>query len=191
MSTQSIAYIRVSTIEQSTARQEQGFKDRSIYIDKTFIEKASGADKERPVLAECMAYARTGDTLYIYSIDRLARNMTHLQSIVETLAQKGVIVHFVKESLIFSGDDNPISKLLFQIISSIAEYERTIIKERQREGIAVAKIKGTKSGKPIGRQPLDMSRRTEAIELSKAGKNISQISKIMNLSRPSISKLLS
>jgi DNA invertase Pin-like site-specific DNA recombinase len=112
--------------------------------------------------------------------------------LLEDLIARQVTVHFHKESLIFNGQgDSPISMLLLQVIGAVAQFERTNMLERVTEGIAMTKIHGTKSGKPFGKQPLDMTRRDEAIDLCKLGNNISQIAKIMKLSRPSIYKLLS
>lgn len=190
MSNQLIGYIRVSTRDQSTGRQSDGMQ--SLKLDKVFEEKLSGKNKDRPELRACIDYAREGDTLYIYSIDRLARSLSDLQSIIAELVNKGVTVTFIKESQTYSRDNaNPFNKVLLQVLGAFAEFERNIMLERQAEGIAHAKTNGTKTGRPFGKPKLDMTRRNEAIELSKNGNNISQISVLMNLSRASIYKLLS
>lgn len=183
---QKLGYKRVSTLEQDTDRQLDGMELHKIYTDKI-----SGTIKDRPQLAACIDYAREGDTIYIHSIDRLARNLMHLQELVSILIAKGVTVVFVKESLTFGVEANPMNQLLLQVVGAIAEFERTLIAERRREGTELAKRNGTKSGKPIGKPPLDYTRRGEAIELSKQGMNISEISRSMNLSRNSVYKLLS
>jgi len=189
MTNQSIGYVRVSTREQSIGRQSDGMG--SLKLDKIFTEKVSGKSKERPELQACIAYAREGDTLYIYSIDRLARSLSDLQSIIADLVTKGVTVKFIKEGQTYSRDNsNPFNKVLLQVLGAFAEFERNIMLERQAEGIAHAKSHGTKTGKPFGKQPLDMTRRVDAINYSKQGMNISQIAKAMNLSRASIYKLL-
>jgi DNA invertase Pin-like site-specific DNA recombinase len=189
MSNQLIGYIRVSTREQSTGRQSDGMQ--SLKLDKVFEEKVSGKSKDRPQLRLCIDYAREGDTVYIYSIDRLARSLSDLQHIIDELVTKGVTVQFIKESQTYSRDgSNPFNKVLLQVLGAFAEFERNIMLERQAEGIAHAKLNGTKTGKPFGKQPLDMTRRNEAIELNKQGNNISQIAKEMKLSRASIYKLL-
>lgn len=183
-----IGYIRVSSKDQNTDRQLDGI---SLDIDP-FIDKVSGVIKDRPALKECMIALRKGDTLYVHSMDRLARNLNHLQEIVEHLIDKGVTIKFIQESMTFEGNkDNPMSMLLLQIMGAVAQFGRKAIKQNQLEGIAKAKSKGTKSGKPFGNQPLDMNRKQEAIDLCSQGLNISQISRSMKLSRPSISKLLS
>jgi len=182
-----IGYIRVSTKEQSTERQLEGI---SLDMDP-FIDKVSGVIKDRPKLNECLLVLRNGDTLYVHSMDRLARDQIHLQEIMKHLIHKGVTVKFIQEGMTFEGgQDNPVSMMMLQIIGAVAQFGRKTIKRNQLEGIASAKIKGTRSGKPFGNQPLDMKRRDEAIELCKQGMNISQIAKAMKLSRPSISKLL-
>lgn len=137
-----IGYIRVSTIIQNTERQLDG-----ISLDKVFEEKASAKDAKRPVLAECVEFLREGDTLHVHSIDRLARNLRDLEQIVSDLNGKGVVVQFHKEGLTFTGEDNPTQTLLFQMIGAVAQFERAIIKERQREGIAIAKTKGKYKGR--------------------------------------------
>jgi len=137
-----VGYVRVSSVGQNLDRQLD-----SIDLDKVFTEKASAKDAKRPVLLECLEYLREGDTLHIHSIDRLARNLMDLQNIVTKLSNKGVSVRFHKENLIFTGDDNPMSKLTLQLMGAFAEFERNIIKERQLEGIRIAQKKGTKFGR--------------------------------------------
>ncbi|WP_018125241.1 recombinase family protein [Desulfovibrio oxyclinae] len=139
---QNIGYVRVSTVVQNTERQLE-----KVELDRVFEEKASAKDTKRPQLQECMKYVREGDTLHVHSIDRLARNLQDLESIVNTLNGKGVHVHFHKEGLTFTGEDNPTQTLYFQTIGAVAQFERSIIKERQREGIAQAQSKGIHCGR--------------------------------------------
>lgn len=182
-----IGYIRVSTKDQSTARQLDG-----VALDEIFEDKISGVVRDRPELNHCLRALRKGDTLHVHSVDRLARSLRDVLEILETVLAKGVSVHFHSESMIFSPHaDNLYQTFMLQIMGSVAQLARCMLKANQREGIAAAKEKGTRSGKPFGNQPLDMKRRDEAIELSKSGMNISQIARAMKLSRPSISKLLS
>ena len=138
----SVGYVRVSSVGQNLDRQLDG-----VELDKIFTEKASAKDAKRPVLLECIDYLRDGDTLHIHSIDRLARNLMDLQNIVTKLSCKGVSVRFHKENLVFTGDDNALSKLIFNLMGSFAEFERAIIKERQMEGIRIAQKKGTRFGR--------------------------------------------
>lgn len=181
-------YIRVSTKEQSTARQLEGIK-----LDRVYEDKISGVIKDRPQLTLLIDHVlMQGDTLHVHSLDRLARSLRHLQEIVEDLTAKGVTIIFHAENLTFDNNtDNPMSMLMLHILGAIAQFERKITKTRQREGIEQTKKNGTRSGKPFGNQPLDMTRRDEAIEYCKQGLSISAIARAMKLSRPSISKLLS
>ncbi len=145
MSGQNVGYIRVSSIGQNTERQLDGIK-----LDKIYEEKASAKDATRPVLQDCIEYTRQGDTLHVHSMDRLARNLDDLRIIVKTLTAKGVAIRFHKEQLTFTGDDNPMAVLMLSVMGAFAEFERSLIRERQREGIAVAKGKGVYRGrKPI------------------------------------------
>lgn len=178
---ENIGYIRVSSEGQNTDRQLD-----SITLDKRFIDKVSGASKDRPQLNACLQYIRQGDTLHIHSIDRLARSLRDLQELVDGLVSRGITVIFHTERLTFTNEENPVSTMMLQMLGMIAQFERTLTKKRQREGIDIAKQKG----KHCGRPSIDYNRRNEAIELSKAGNNISQIAKAMNLSRASIYKLL-
>lgn len=141
-----IAYIRVSTVDQSLVRQQEGMSGSD--IDKLFEEKASAKDTKRPVLKDCLDYCREGDVLHVHSIDRIARNLKDLQNIVDQLVAKGVTIQFHKEGLIFNGKDDAMSKLMMQMLGAVAEFERSLIKERQKEGIAAAR----KAGKIFGRK---------------------------------------
>lgn len=140
-----VGYIRVSTAEQNTDRQLDG-----IELEKTFTDKASGKSTDRPALQECLSFVREGDILMVHSMDRLARNLDDLRRIVKELTSKGIKVQFVKENLIFSGEDSPMSNLLLSIMGAFAEFERSLIRERQMEGISKAKARGAyrKNGRP-------------------------------------------
>jgi len=142
MSGKRIGYVRVSSLDQNPQRQLEG-----IIVDKTFTDHASGKSRERPELQKCLEYIREGDTLVIHSMDRLARNLDDLRFIVNNLTSEGIRVEFVKESLIFTGEDSPISTLLLSVMGAFAEFERSLIKERQREGIALAKDRGAYKGR--------------------------------------------
>jgi len=137
-----IGYIRVSSVDQNTDRQLDG-----VTLDQVFEEKASAGTMKRPQLMECMRFLRKGDVLHVHSIDRLARNLADLLSILEDLTGRGVSVKFHKEALTFTGENNPFQTLQLQIIGAVAQFEREIIKERQREGIAKAQAKGKHCGR--------------------------------------------
>jgi DNA invertase Pin-like site-specific DNA recombinase len=139
---QRVAYMRVSSIDQKTDRQLEGET-----FDETFIDKASGKDTKRPQLEAALKHVRRGDALVVHSMDRLARNLADLLAIVRDLTDRGVKVEFRKENLTFTGDDTPIAKLLLGVMGSVAEFERAIIRERQREGVAIAKKNGAFKGR--------------------------------------------
>src|SRR5947199_9837232 len=142
MGGQRIGYIRVSTLDQHVDRQLEG-----IEVDKTFIDKASGKDTKRPQLESLLSFVRTGDTVVVHSMDRLARNLDDLRRIVQTLTSRGVQIEFVKEHLSFTGEDSPMASLLLSVMGAFAEFERALIHERQREGIALAKQRGAYKGR--------------------------------------------
>lgn len=146
--TQDIGYRRVSTDDQTTARQLEG-----VELDRVFEDKLSGKDTKRPALQEALAYLRDGDTLHVHSIDRLARNLQDLLGLLTDLTGRGVAVRFHKEALTFTGEADPFQALQLQIIGAVAEFERALIKERQREGIAAAKRKGKHLGRPAKLTP--------------------------------------
>jgi DNA invertase Pin-like site-specific DNA recombinase len=139
---QIVGYRRVSTLDQNTSRQLDG-----VELNKVFEDKLSGKDTNRPQLAAMLNHVRDGDTVIVHSLDRLGRNLDDLRRIVVDLTGRGVRVKFIKENLEFSGDDSPMSMLLLNIMASFAQFERELIKERQREGIAIAKRKGIYKGR--------------------------------------------
>ncbi len=139
---QTVGYVRVSSQGQNTARQLSG-----INLDKEFVDMVTGSNQNRQGLKDCMEYVRAGDRLVVDSIDRLARNLQDLQEIVDKLINKGVSVQFIKENLTFNANKDPMATLTLQMIGAFAQFERTMIRARQREGIDAAK----KAGKHLGR----------------------------------------
>src|SRR5215216_4493753 len=139
---QRVGYIRVSTLDQQSARQLEGLE-----LDRAFVDHASGKDAKRPQLAELLNFVRTGDTVIVHSMDRLARNLDDLRRIVQALTNKGVRIEFVKEHLHFTGEDSPMANLMLSVMGAFAEFERSLIKERQQEGIALAKRGGAYKGR--------------------------------------------
>jgi DNA invertase Pin-like site-specific DNA recombinase len=137
-----VGYVRVSSVDQNTVRQLDGTA-----VERTFTDKASGKDTTRPKLDELLAFVRDGDTVIVHSMDRIARNLDDLRRIVRTLTGKGVRVEFVKENLIFTGEDSPMATLLLSVMGAFAEFERALILERQREGITAAKQRGVYTGR--------------------------------------------
>lgn len=143
MSGQIVAYVRVSSTDQNEARQVETLSGAG----RVFTDKVSGRSTDRPALTEMLAYVREGDTVRCASLDRLARNLDDLRRLVETLTAKGVRVEFVKEGLTFNGDDSAMSKLLLSVMGAFSEFERSLIRERQAEGIAIAKANGVYKGR--------------------------------------------
>ncbi len=130
MTGQRIGYIRVSTFDQNPERQLEGVK-----VDRAFSDKASGKDVKRPQLEALISFARTGDTVVVHSMDRLARNLDDLRRIVQTLTQRGVHIEFVKEHLSFTGEDSPMANL----ISVMGAFAGTVAKLAMRQPFVLFK----------------------------------------------------
>ncbi len=178
---QRIGYIRVSTVDQHTERQLDGLE-----LDKTFIDKCSGSTVNRPELQRMLEHVREGDTVYVHSIDRMARNLEDLLELINYFDTKGVQIQFVKEAMTFGGaKTNPMQKLMLSVMGSVAEFERAIILERQREGIEKAKQRGVYKGR---KRSVD---RQQVIELHNRGVNKSQIAKQLGIGRATVYRVLS
>lgn len=175
---QLVGYKRVSSVDQNEMRQLDG-----VELDKVFVDKASGKDTKRPQLQRALEFLREGDTLIVHSMDRLARNLDDLRSIVLTLTKRGVSVQFVKESLTFTGEDSPMSTLLLSVMGAFAEFERSLIRERQREGIAIAKTKGIYKGRKPSLSP---ERATELCKRANAGENKAKLAREFGISRAAL-----
>lgn len=185
MSGKNIGYLRVSTHDQNTSRQLDG-----IHLDKIFEEHASGKDTDRPALKACLDYLRDGDTLNVHSIDRLARNLQDLLAIVTSLKEKKVTVKFHKERLEFTGNDDSgkgdaFQELQLHIIAAVAQFERALILERQKEGIAIAKRQG--KYKTVGRKPALSGEQIEDIRSKlAAGTKVAALAREYQVSRQTI-----
>lgn len=176
-----VGYRRVSTIDQNLDRQDMSG------VDRVFEDKASGKDTDRVALQDMIAFVRTGDAVVVHSIDRLARDLRDLQSIITTLNEKGVSVEFISERLVFSGDaSDPFAQLQLQIIGSVAEFERAIIRKRQAEGIAKAKERGVYENRK--RKSTINVKRVKG--LKDEGLNNSEIAAHMGISRMSVYRSL-
>lgn len=173
-----VGYRRVSTIDQNAVRQLEG-----VDVERMFTDKASGKDTVRPALDEMIAFVRAGDTVVVHSLDRLARNLGDLRQLVRTLTGDGVRVEFVKEALTFTGEDSPMSTLLLNMLGAVAEFERSLILERQREGIALAKGRGVYTG----RQPaLCPELATELRRRAAAGEQKATLAREFGVSRETV-----
>lgn len=176
-----VGYIRVSTLDQRSDRQLEG-----IELDRVFEDKTSGKSmKGRPQLDEMIKYVREGDEVIVHSMDRLARNLEDLLQIVRTLNKKGVKIRFLKEDLSFDPDRAaaPMSKLILSVMGAVAEFERSLILERQREGIALAKARGVYKGRAKKVSPELLQK---AKNLLMTGCSATQVAKKLSVSRASL-----
>lgn len=182
MTGQRVGYIRVSTLDQQSARQLEGLE-----LDRTFVDHASGKDAKRPQLEELLNFVRTGDTVIVHSMDRLARNLDDLRRIVQALTNKGVRIEFVKENLTFTGEDSPMASLMLSVMGAFAEFERSLIKERQREGIALAKKRGAYRGRKKSFSPQDVAELRQRVA---AGISKAQVAREAGISRQTLYQYL-
>lgn len=174
-----VGYRRVSTIDQNLDRQDLG------EVERVFEEKVRGKNADRAALQDMIAFVREGDEVVVYSIDRLARDLRDLQSIIQTLNDKGVSITFLSERLTFTGDtDDAFSRLQLQLMGAFAEFERNIIRKRQAEGIAKAKARGVYKGrkKKVNDQKI--------IDLKQQGKRVSEIAAALGVSRMTVYRAL-
>lgn len=170
----------MSSLDQNAERQLD-----DIPLDKVFTDKASGKDTTRPQLQAALHHVRAGDTLVVHSMDRLARNVEDMLRLVREMNGRGVSVDFIKESISFTaGGEDPRSTLMFTMLSAFAQFERSLIRERQREGITLAKAKGTvyKGRKPA----LNTERIAQLREQAATGANRSKLAKEFGISRETL-----
>lgn len=175
---QEVGYVRVSSLLQNTARQLDG-----VPLDKVFEDRVSGKNTQRPQLDACLTHLRDGDTLHVHSMDRLARNVDDLRRLVKTLTARGVVVRFHQEGLTFTSEDSPMANLLLSMLGAVAEFERALILERQREGIAVAKTQGVYKGRKPSLTP---ERIGELRARAAAGEKKSSLAKAFGVSRDTV-----
>lgn len=180
-----IGYVRVSSADQNDARQLDG-----VELDKTFTDKASGKNTDRPQLQAMLEFVREGDHIYVHSMDRLSRSLRDLQDVVERLTARGVSVTFMKENLRFdppatgkNAHQTAYSTLMLQLLGAVGQFERALIKERQREGIAIAKTKNVYRGRKKALNQAEIARlKKMAVEgLSKV-----EIAMTLGISRASV-----
>ncbi len=182
MTGKTVGYIRVSSVEQNPARQLE-----SIKLDKSFVDYVSAGTSKRPQLEALLDFIREGDTLIVHSMDRLARNLDDLRVIVHQCTEKQITVQFIKESLIFTGENSPMANLLLSVMGAFAEFERALIKERQGEGIALAKKRGVYKGRKKALNSDQISALKKQIFESKTK---SQLARELKISRETLYKYL-
>ncbi len=176
---QTVGYLRVSALDQKELRQLEG-----VDLDKRFTDKASGKDMHRPQLQQLMEYVREGDTVICHAMDRLARNLDDLRKIVLGLTERGVHVRFEKENLTFTGEDSPMSHLLLSVMGAFAQFERDLIRERQREGIALAMLR---EGAYVGRKhSLSPAQAKELCRRVALGESKTKLAEELSISRQTL-----
>ena len=181
-----IAYARVSTDDQNLDRQLETLK--AYCPDKIFTDHLSGKNLERPGFQQMMDYVREGDIIYVASMDRMARNLDDLLSTTKLLQSKGITVHFLKENICLNpgAETSSMSKLIMSIMGAVAEFERSLIRERQREGILLAKARGGYKG----RKPIDPDKMQEARKLIDEGFTKTKVCEKLQISRQTLYKYL-
>jgi len=182
MAGQRIGYVRVSTFEQNARRQLD-----EIPVDRLFIDQASGKDTKRPQLETMLAFVREGDTVVVHSMDRLARNLDDLRRLVQQLTRRAIRIEFVKEGLTFTGEDSPMAHLMLSVMGAFAEFERSLLRERQREGIVLAKQRGAYRGR---KPSLSAAQITDLRRRIAAGERKAQVARELGVSRETVYQYL-
>jgi DNA invertase Pin-like site-specific DNA recombinase len=182
MAGQRIGYVRVSTFEQNAQRQLD-----EIPVDRLFIDQASGKDTKRPQLETMLAFVREGDTVVVHSMDRLARNLDDLRRLVQQLTRRAIRIEFVKEGLTFTGEDSPMAHLMLSVMGAFAEFERSLLRERQREGITLAKQRGAYRGR---KPSLSADQITDLKRRIAAGERKAHIARDFGVSRETVYQYL-
>ncbi len=182
MNGQRIGYIRVSSFDQNPERQLE-----QVQVNKVFTDKASGKDTQRPQLEALLTFIRQGDTVVVHSMDRLARNLDDLRRLVQKLTKQGIRIEFVKENLSFTGEDSPMAHLMLSVMGAFAEFERALIRERQREGIALAKQRGAYQGR---KKSLSSQQVATLLQRTQQGEQKSKIARELGISRETLYQYL-
>lgn len=181
-----VGYARVSTEDQNLERQLEALKAAGVPSNRIFTDKISGKNTQRPGFEEMMRYLRRGDELYVTSMDRLSRSLQDLLAVTTTLRDRGVVLHFLKERIDLSPDDavSPVSTFMFSMLGAVAQFERELIRERQREGIAIAQAKGVYKG----RKPIPEETIAEAKRRIEQGIPLAKVARDLNVNRTTIYK---
>ena len=182
MSGQRIGYVRVSSFDQNPEHQLE-----HVSVDRVFTDRASGKDIHRPELERLLAFAREGDTVVVHSMDRLARNLDDLRRLVQAFTNQGIHIEFIRENLAFTGEDSPMANLMLSVMGAFAEFERALIRERQREGIALAKQRGVYRGR---KKALSPERAAELRQRVKAGEQKAKLAREFGISRETLYQYL-
>ena len=183
-----IGYRRVSSSDQNPDRQLKFKHEKEqIEYDKIFTDYCSGKNLKRPELENMILFLREGDILYVHSLDRLGRNLRDLQNLLNKLLEKNVTVRFITENITYSNDSSPMSIFQTNLMSAFADFERSMIKERQREGIELAKKRGVYKGR---KPALNQTQINELVERAAKGENKSALAREFNVSRETVYKYI-
>ncbi|MGX5913451.1 recombinase family protein [Aliidiomarina sp. Khilg15.8] len=175
-----IAYKRVSSVGQNSERQLDGMT-----FDREFSDECSGSTTDRPELQRLLSHVRDGDAVYVHSIDRMARDLKNLLELIDFFKAKGVDIHFVKEAMSFTPDEsNPMQDMMLQVMGAVSQFERALILERQREGIAQAKARGAYRG---SKKTVD---RAKVLEMLQSGVKKTEIARRLGIGRASIYRVI-
>ena len=183
---QKIGYARVSSKDQNLDRQLAALKKEKVF--RVFTDTVSGSSTQRPGLDGALNYVRAGDQLIVVSMDRLARSLIDLHRLVDELAERVVSVKFLKEGQTYSLDSSPVAKLMLGLLGSVAEFERSIIRERQAEGIAKAKARGVYKGRA---KVLNEEQVVQAREWVSEGVPKAEVARRFGIGRTTLYKYLS
>ena len=177
-----IGYIRIGTVDVKENKELE-----ELPVDQIFEDNVGAKSSERPQLEAMIAFVHEGDTVVVQSMDRLARNFDDLRRIVSNLTGRGVKVQFLKEDLTFTSEDNPMANLLLSAMGAFAEFEKALIRERQLEGVAIAKKKGLYKG----RKPKFTQTQVEEIKArAKNGEKKAALARDFEVSRETIYQVL-
>ena len=177
-----IGYVWVSSLDQNPERQLD-----EVMVDRVLTDKASGKDVHRPELERLIAFVREGDTVVVHSMDRLARNLDDLRRLVQTLTERGVRIEFIKENLTFTGEASPMANLMLSVMGAFAEFERALIREHQREGIALARKRGAYRGR---KKALSPDKIAELRQRVATGEQKAQLARDFGISRETLYQYL-
>ncbi|MDP1573759.1 MAG: recombinase family protein [Coxiellaceae bacterium] len=173
-----IGYARVSTTDQNIYMQEDALKSEG--CEQIFQDTASGAKTDRPGLDEALAYARSGDIIVVWKLDRLGRSVQHLIQTIKTLSKNGVGFKSLQENIDTTTSGG---KLIFHIFSALAEFERDLIQERTKAGLKAARVRGRMGGRPPLLKSDEVKKMLKYYDEQKI--TVDEICKIFNVSRPS------
>jgi DNA invertase Pin-like site-specific DNA recombinase len=181
-----IGYARVSTDDQDAQLQDDALKAAG--CARIFTDKTSGKDTDRPELQRVLDYVRSGDTLVVWKLDRFARSLIDLVNMVDALATRGIGFKVLTGALASIDPNTPDGRLMLQVVGAMAEFERSLITERTRAGLAAAKAQGRVGGRPTA---MDEDKLAVARARRVKGESVTDIAKALGVSRATLYRALS